>query len=148
MHHNTHERRPGDFNGKDRGCSRGAVVVVTTAGQLSRNTGKWTQKPLVRLFEPQRAYPPMLTTHKTAQECLRERGQKGNRRNQRQRILPPTQRTVALRRAHRIQGTRQRGGGDYGRIHTISKLAYILNLNPVHCSCFNAHLYPPPLMHC
>lgn len=58
MHHNTHERRPGDFNGKDRGCSRGAVVVVTTAGQLSRNTGKWTQKPLVRLFEPQRAYPP------------------------------------------------------------------------------------------
>lgn len=75
MHHNTHERRPGDFNGKDRGCSRGAGVV-TTAGQLSRNTGKWTQKPLVRLFEPQRACP-VLTSHRTAQECLGGRDKKG-----------------------------------------------------------------------
>lgn len=38
-------------NRKDRGCSRGDGMV-TVAGQLSRNTGEWTQEPLVRLFEP------------------------------------------------------------------------------------------------
>lgn len=81
MHHNTHERRPGGFNGKDRGCSSG--VGVTTAGLLSKHTGRWAQRPLVRLFEPRRASKerPVQLPQQTVlqEECLLEGRKKGKR---------------------------------------------------------------------
>lgn len=55
MHHNTHERRPGGFNGKDRGCSRGVGVI--TAGLLLKHTGRWAQRPLVEIVRTPKGKP-------------------------------------------------------------------------------------------